>query len=92
MGRSSIGHGFEDIQQVPLDAFEIAHHVKIGDPNNPIAQRRKPRGAVGIGGRIGVGVAIDFDDQAFLRAEEIGDGGADGGLAAEFVAAQLRAG
>ena len=91
MGASPIRQAIKSIQNYPLDAFEVLHHVAVRHPHNLKPASFKALGAPCIGCRIGVCIAINFDDQTFLRTKEVCNGAADNCLPAKLIAAQLRA-
>ncbi len=89
MGASPIRQAIKSIQNHPLDAFEVLHHIAVRHPHNLKPECFKALGAPSIGSGISVCMAINFDDQTLLWAKEIRNGTANHGLPAKLIAAQL---
>ena len=71
-------------------AFQIGQHICIGEAQNGIALGTAIGIAAGVvSGSVVVGGAVEFYDELGFAAEEIREIGADGHLAAEFVAMEL---
>ena len=73
------------------DPFEFRHHIVVRYPQHAEAQPRQHIVAQPVLGFI-MRIAIDFDDQRLLRADEVGNVAADDGLTTEFVAVRLAVG
>jgi hypothetical protein len=70
--------------------IEVVHYVGVRDPHKVETRLPQPvRPALVINGLIGMGIAIDFDDQTRLGAEEIGDEWPKPDLAPKFVTMEL---
>ena len=70
--------------------FEVLENLVVPEPQDPIAPRREPSVALGVGsGLPSMLPTIDFDDELCLVAYKVGDIRAEGNLAAEPGAADL---
>ena len=79
------------IDQRRKDAFDVLADLSIGEAQLREAKRRMAPVAGGIA-RWVMGVAVDLNDQAFRRAEEINNGIVDDVLTAELVPVEFRSG
>ncbi len=72
------------------NAFDVAQHFVIPKSQHLETLRTKPVGAATILlGLPSMLTAVDFDDEAALQADEIGDVRAERDLAAKFAAGEL---
>jgi hypothetical protein len=75
--------------QVFQDATDVLEDIAVPVPDYPIASRSEPFGSGGVvGDLLGVLATVNFDDQARLLTEEIGDVVADWDLVAEMEGAK----
>jgi len=84
----AVGKLFQYCEEVLEHSLDITSDVDIGKPKRGVAQLLM----IEIPGRITigfVGVAVDFDDEALLRAKKVSNAIVDDVLTAELVAAKL---
>ncbi len=84
----AVGQGCECGEQMPEDPLDVPPHIRICESNGGIAQMLMALISKRIPLRI-VRIAIHFNDQALLGAEEVNDAMIDDMLPAEFVTTKL---
>jgi len=84
----TVGERRKPIQQMRKNAFDVLPHicVRVTDRDEPAMFVQCVSRGVTI--RV-VSIAVDFHDEALLRAEEVDDAIADDVLTPELIAAQL---
>lgn len=91
MGRiPSIRHTKQCLQYLRRDAFDVLHHLGVGEPEDGETQLAQSSIAALVRPHIIMRPAVHLDDQRLRGTQEVGDERADHGLPAELEPAELR--